>query len=168
MQCVTYFSCDKQALAVTISKCTLITHITKLNDSCTVNVPAKPGFRPGCLFFSYVFSIKEGIPDTVFPWSERRFPPLRAEWYTPRGIWFISCLTRAVTKVSRAALEDKTHELSRFLLKVKQYKSIIYSILCNLLWHCSLCCGFAMLQYSTLNHTASSFIHPAISNTLPW
>lgn len=43
-----------------------------------------------------------GIPATVFPWSERRPPPLRAEKYTPRGIWLISCFTSDVRKVSKA------------------------------------------------------------------
>lgn len=143
-----YFNCNKHAEAsYTNFKCSLIIHISELNAS----VPAKPGLRPGCLFFSYVFSMKEGIPDTVFPWSERRFPPLSAEWYTPRGIWFISCLTTAVRKVSRAALKHKFHELSRLnntlkALSSNNDKPIIYSILFNLSSQCSLCCGRVMLH----------------------
>lgn len=46
--------------------------------------------------------MNDGIPATVLPWSDRRFPPLRAEKYTPRGIWLISCFTSDVKKTSNA------------------------------------------------------------------
>lgn len=82
-------------------QCELFFYI-RYDIQISVAVPARPGFRPGCLFFSYIFSMKAGTPATVLPWSERKFPPLRAKWYTLRGIWLISCLMRAVRKVSSA------------------------------------------------------------------
>lgn len=75
-------------------------HICLLQENETS--PARPGVMPGCLFLSYIFSKKFGTPATVFPWSERVVPPLKAEWYTARGMLVISCFTSDVANSSNA------------------------------------------------------------------
>lgn len=54
--------------------------------------------------------MNDGIPATVLPWSERRFPPLKAEKYTPRGIWLISCFSSDVRKSSKAERRKKNRD----------------------------------------------------------
>lgn len=66
------------------------------------NSPARPGFSPGCLFLSCIFSIKFGTLDSVFPWSERTALPLSAEWYIPRGMLAISSFTSDAANSSKA------------------------------------------------------------------
>lgn len=75
--------------------------------------PARPGFSPGCLFLSYIFSMKLGTPDTVFPWSDRTALPLRAEWYIPRGKLAISCFARDAANSSNAWGEGRGGEVER-------------------------------------------------------
>lgn len=117
-----------------------------------MSVPARPGFRPGCLFFSYVFSMKAGTPATVLPWSERKFPPLRAKWYTPRGIWLISCLMRAVRKVSSAVdVGDKLNfiRLNYYLKKIIIKSNIKFS-------------SFLSFLHFHVTHTLSPYGHDQI------